>query len=145
MALNEVIAAAMPALLADADTKKAVLEYIAALTEQVSGKPQPREVWRQASLDWRLTTLENNWGDFRTEAEPAFLVMVGKYDAESQTGIIYASAYKDKRSPEFLGILDIRVQARDYMDVVVECQRRWPEALREWQKVSNPLPEKGSV
>lgn len=80
--IDQLIAAGMTALLADPDTKKAVLEYLAALTE--SAKPNKEETWRIVWEQLSEETREFAGKQYR-------LLLRSRYDATSDTAHVQAS------------------------------------------------------
>lgn len=153
--LDTLLASSMTALLANSDTKAAIVEYIKSLTDEHKPKEQWREVWYQQTIYARTDPKVDMYTGVKNRKHR--LLVVAMWNADAKVGEILAllsgeANFYDLRS--FDGMWDYRgggnptnqlakqsALYQDYPDLIVSAQLFWTEALTIWHEKTEPLPE----
>jgi len=149
--LDELIKAAIPALLNHPETKAALLDYIQALTDKERPKEEWRQVWWQLSEDVRRYQLQD---PVTAVNEPKCRLYLVAHYSNHGVGVIRAQHEHEHFNPRhdwmYSGggiasrlpsddVFKVTTAADNYVDVIIAAQQAWADAYAKWVAETLPL------
>lgn len=147
--MNDIIKAAMPALLSDPDTKKAVVDYINALTDKERPEKEWRQVWWQLSDDVRRDKEDDRYS---LRKNPEVRLYVTAEYSYRKIGLILAMFVPDGFDPNnrWSGVDPYHTSpvihretftVDSFVDVVIQSQKAWELLHIKWVAATLPLSD----